>query len=153
MSQLSDSPAETLLIATRRFTRAGFSQSQTMTAGDLSRADWHLMWLLQSSFQKEGARPSELAKLLRVTAGNVAQQLRNLESKKLIVRTQDSEDRRAVVIKLTAQGEIKLQEVKEEYVSEFARLISHMGSADTEQLIRLLITAAEYLEKTDSSSC
>lgn len=153
MPNHADSPAEALLIATRRFTRAGFSQSQTIAAGDLSRADWHLMWLLQSQFLEEGVRPSELAKHLRVTAGNVAQQLRNLESKKLITRTQDNEDRRAVFIKLTALGEIKLQEVKKEYVSEFERLIAHMGADDTAQLLRLLTTAAEYLEKTDSSSC
>lgn len=153
MSHHSDSSTEALLIAMRRFTRAGFSQSQTMAAGDLSRADWHLMWLLQGWSNAEGARPSELARRLRVTAGNVAQQLRSLESKRLIARTQDSEDRRAVLIKLTALGEIKLREVKKEYVSEFERLISHMGAEDTAQLICLLTTAATYLEKTDASSC
>lgn len=149
----SDSAAESLLIAARRFTRAGFSQSHTMAAGDLSRADWHLMWLLQSGFQGGGARPSELARRLRVTAGNVTQQLRSLEGKKLLARTRDDEDRRAVLIKLTALGEIKLQEVRKEYVSEFERLVSHMGPADAAQLIRLLSSAAAYLEKTDNSSC
>ena len=153
MSHHSDTSAEALLIATRRFARAGFSQSQTMAADDLSRADWHLMWHLQGWFKDKGARPSELAKRLRVTAGNVAQQLRSLESKKLLVRTQDSEDRRAVVIKLTELGEIKLREVKKEYVSEFERLIAHMGNEDAAQLIRLLTKAATYLEKTDPSSC
>mgnify|MGYP000542300557 FL=1 len=153
MPQSPDASAEALLLATRRFTRAGFGQSQTMAAGDLSRADWHLMWLLHSWFKQEGARPSELAKRLRVTAGNVAQQLRSLESQKLLVRTQDSEDRRAVVIKLTELGEIKLREVKKDYVSEFERLIAHMGAEDEAALIRLLTTAATYLEKTDPSSC
>ena len=153
MSPQSDSSAEALLIATRRFTRASYSQSQTMAAGDLSKADWHLMWLLQSRFKKEGVRPSELARVLRVTAGNVAQQLRSLETKSLIGRTQDHEDRRAVVIKLTALGEIKLEEVRREYVSEFERLASHLGHDDSAQLIRLLTTAAQYLEKTEQSSC
>ncbi len=153
MSSHFDPSAEALLSATRRFTRAGFSQSQTMVTGDLGRADWHLMWLLQSLPEADGARPSELARRLRVTAGNVAQQLRSLEAKKLIARTQDNEDRRAVMIKLTAQGETKLEEVRIEYVSEFERLSSHMGAKDTAQLIRLLTTAAEYLEKTEGSSC
>jgi len=153
MSRQSDSSAEALLIAMRRFTRAGFSQSQTMAAGDLSRADWHLLWLLQGGFQVDGARPSELARRLRVTAGNVAQQLRSLEGKKLIARTQDSEDRRAVVIKLTALGEIKLEEVKKEYVSEFERLTSHLGTEDSAHLIRILTTASAYLETTEDPSC
>ena len=152
MPHNSDPSAEALLLATRRFTRAGFSQSQTMAADDLSRGDWHLMWLLQSRYQ-EGARPSELARHLRVTAGNVAQQLRSLEGKKLLARTRDNEDRRAVMIKLTALGEIKLQEVREEFVSEFEHLIAHMGAEDAAQLTRLLTTAAAYLEKTDLSSC
>ena len=147
------SSAEALLNATRRFARVGFSQSQTILAGDLSRADWHLMWLLHQGFELDGARPSELAKRLRVTAGNVAQQLRSLEGKQLIVRTQDNEDRRAVMIKLTALGRIKLEEVKKEYVSEFERLITHMGPKDAAQMIRLLTTAAAYLEKMDAPSC
>lgn len=153
MPQHSDPSAEALLIATRRFTRAGLSQSQTMAAGDLSRGDWHLMWLLQSKFELSGVRPSELARLLRVTAGNVAQQLRSLENKKLIARTQDDEDRRAVMIRLTALGKIKLEEVRKEYVSEFERLIAHIGPTDAAQLTRLLTTAAAYLEKTDQISC
>jgi DNA-binding MarR family transcriptional regulator len=153
MPRHPSSAAETLLNATRRFTRAGFSQSQTMLTGELSRADWHLMWLLQRGFAGEGARPSELAKRLRVTAGNVAQQLRSLESKQLIARTQDNEDRRAVMIKLTALGEIKLEEVKKEYVSEFERLTTHLGAEDTTQLIRLLTTAAAFLETTEDPSC
>lgn len=153
MFHQSDPSAEALLSASRRFTRAGFSQSQAMVTGDLSRADWHLMWLLQSWSETNGARPSELARRLRVTAGNVTQQLRSLEAKKLIVRTQDNEDRRAVMIKLTALGETKLKQIRSEYVSEFERLTSHMGAEDTTQLIRLLITAAEFLEKTEDTTC
>lgn len=153
MSQPPDSSAEALLSATRRFTRVGFSQSQTMITGELSRADWHLMWLLKGWPEASGARPSALAHHLRVTAGNVAQQLRSLESKSLVVRAQDNEDRRAVMIKLTTLGKTKLEEVRTEYVSEFERLTSHMGAVDTAQLIRLLNTAAQYLEKTDASSC
>lgn len=153
MPRLPSCSAEILLNATRRFARVGFSQSQTMLSGDLSRADWHLMWLLQQGFEVDGARPSELARRLRVTAGNVAQQLRSLESKKLIARTQDNEDRRAVMIKLTALGKIKLEEVKKEYVSEFERLTAHLGVEDTTQLIRLLTTAAAYLEKTEDPLC
>lgn len=124
-----------------------------MVTGDMSRADWQLMWLLQAGPEASGIRPSELARQLRVTAGSVAQQLRSLEAKKLITRTQDDVDRRAVMIKLTALGETKLEEVRKEFVSEFQRLSSHMGDEDTAQLIRLLTTAAEYLEKTEGSSC
>lgn len=153
MPPLSDSSAEALLNATRRFTRVSINQSHAMLSGDMSRADWHLMWLLRSWPEASGARPSELARRLRVTAGNVAQQLRSLESKKLIVRTQDNEDRRAVMIKLTALGKTKLEAIRSEYVIEFERLTTHLGVKDTALLIRLLTTAAEHLEKTEGSSC
>jgi len=153
MSNHPDSSAEALLSAVRRFTRASFSQSHSMETGDLSRADWHLMWLLHTQFEANGARPSELARLLRVTAGNVAQQLRSLEGKQLLTRTQDNVDRRAVMITLTALGKVKLEEVRREYVSEFARLTSHLGAEDSAQLIRLLATVAAYLEQSEVSQC
>ncbi len=148
-----DSPAEALLDATRRFTRASFSRSQALSSGELSRSDWYLMWLLQGWQDSRGARPSELARRLRVTAGNVTQQLRNLENQNLVVRTQDDDDRRVVLVRLTTLGKKRLKQVHSEFVDDFQRLTSHMGEKDSAQLIRLLTSAAEHLEKMGNFSC
>lgn len=57
------------------------------------------------------------------------------------------------MIQLTALGKTKLEAIRSEYVYEFERLTTHLGAQDTAQLIRLLTTAAEHLEKTEGSSC
>ena len=140
------SSPEALLAATRRFNRASFSRIQAMNNGEISHPEWHLLWTLSQWPDAKGARPSELAHKQHVTAGNVAQQLRHLEQQGLIKREQNDDDRRVVLVTLTAQGRKKLAQVRSEFVREFAQLIRHLGPKQTDNFIRLLTEGADYLE-------
>ena len=124
-----------------------------MTNTELSPAEWHLMFLLKHWSDPNGARPSELARRQKVTAANVAQQLRNLEKQALVFRTHDDVDRRVVLVKLTSQGRKKLKQVHNEFLNEFEHLVAHMGPDNTEHFIRLLLSAAEFLERKEPQSC
>lgn len=153
MSKPDGSQSEALLMATRRFTRASFTHNKILSSGELSRAEWHLLWLLQQVPAAEGAKPSELARRQKVTAGNVTQQLRNLEKLGMVARKHDDQDRRAVLISLTPSGKKKLKQLRNEFVDDFDKLIAQLGQRNADQLIRLLLLAAEYLEKPETPAC
>lgn len=153
MSAPAISPSEALLEAARRFNRASFSRIQTVAGGELNHSEWHLLWVLSHWPDAKGARPSELAQRQQVTAGNVAQQLSNLEKQKLISRSHSRDDRRVVLVKLTAQGKRKLQQLRSEFVSQYEHLVAHLGSRETEHFIRLLTASADYLGDMEPAAC
>ncbi|MFM1895016.1 MAG: hypothetical protein RLZZ385_90 [Pseudomonadota bacterium] len=145
--------AESLLAAVRRFTRASLSAGPVLSAGQLNRSEWHLMWLLRDWPDAAGARPSALAQRQGVTAGSVAQQLRHLEELGLVVRDQDRDDRRVVRVRLTAAGRRRLKQLHKAFVQQFEGLATHLGGSDSERLLRLLTSAADYLERRGQGSC
>ena len=60
--------------------------------------------LLYLMFIKDGISSSELAEVLRVSLPRIASVVNSLESKKLIEKTIDSEDKRKTVIRITKRG-------------------------------------------------
>lgn len=153
MTKPTATQAEALLAAARRFTRASLTGSQAISSSELGQAEWHLLWLLKHWPDARGAQPSALAERQRVTPGNVAQQLRRLETQGLVVRTQDQQDRRVVLVKLTANGKKKLKLVQKEFVEKFAQLSNQLGVDETAQLIQLLQTAADFLDAKEPAKC
>ena len=154
----SNAPAEALLNAARRFSKANFARGQAPTNGELSPSEWHLLTLLQYWPDAMGAKPSELARRQRVTAANVTHQLRNLETQNLITRVLDDTDRRVLLVKLTPAGEQKLQQIRSAFVDHYEQFIAHLGADEADTLIRLLTRAADYLEQQqfeqqEKSSC
>lgn len=152
MKKPETSPAEALLTATRRFTRATIASNKLIASGKLSQAEWHLLWLLRQWPDPGGARPSELARRLRVTAGNVAQQLRRLEQQALIARTHDDADRRVVLVRLTAGGKKFLGTVREDFMRHFEQLVGHLGAKESRRFTDLLLASALFLENPDTAA-
>jgi len=153
MTDSTISSSEALLSAVRRFTRASLGSNKTMSSGELSQAEWHLMWLLKHWPEPTGAQPSKLALRMRVTAGNVAQQLRHLEQLKLVQRTNAESDRRVVLVTLTRHGEKYLSQIRNEFLQHFEQLIAHLGPKQTEQFTNLLLSTAEFLEQLETPAC
>ena len=147
------SQSDALLAATRRFTRATIASNKMISSGKLSQAEWHLLWLLKQWPEPDGARPSELAQRLRVTAGNVAQQLRRLEQQAFVVRKHDDTDRRVVLVTLTSGGKKFLAKVRADFVNHFSQLVAHLGPTESRKLTALLLKAADHLEQLDISTC
>jgi len=145
--------SEALLAAVRRFTRASLGSNKTISSGELSQAEWHLLWLLKHWPESSGAQPSQIAQRMRVTAGNVAQQLRHLEQLKLVQRTSAESDRRRVLVTLTRHGEKYLSQIRNEILQHFEQLITHIGPKQTKQFTNLLLSTAEFLEQLETSQC
>jgi DNA-binding MarR family transcriptional regulator len=60
--------------------------------------------ILNSIYNDEANKPSELARFLNMDKGYIARQLTRLEQKDYIKRSADTEDKRAQAIELTAKG-------------------------------------------------
>jgi DNA-binding MarR family transcriptional regulator len=146
-------PPEQLLDAARRFTKAGFFQAQSIAGSSLSRTEWHLLWLLHQQAEGLGARPSDLAKQQRVTAGSVAQTLKTLEAQHLIARTTDTTDRRVVMVTLTSKGVKTFKQARTQMIEVFENLAAGLGEQDAKTFTALLARAADILEKPETEQC
>lgn len=91
-----------------------------------------------------GAQPSALASLMGVTAGNVTQIINALETRGLIERSVDPNDRRKVMISLTAEGRAAVVKAGGAYRDAYSGLLSELGPDRTDEFIALLDRAASY---------
>lgn len=86
----------------------------------------------------EGLRVSTLASDLGVTASSVTQIVTELEAKGLVSRSIDPEDRRAVRVVLSPQGEKLMGEILAPYISSLGPLVRRLGPEKAKTLIELL---------------
>jgi DNA-binding MarR family transcriptional regulator len=78
--------------------------------------------------------PTELAEILLRSSGGVTQIVDRLERAGLVARAPDSDDRRKVVVELTAAGKQIADEANATYASERERLLGDLSPDDIEQL-------------------
>ena len=98
---------------------------------------------------EEGASAGELCKRLHVVPGRMADILKKLEEKQLIVREKDPEDRRVVRTRLTDKGRQASAERRTAIRAEYKGLFDILGESEVRELIRLLkIVLAYYPEET-----
>ena len=99
---------------------------------------------------EEGASAGDLGRRLHVVPGRMADILKKLEEKELIVRTKDFADRRVVIAKITEKGRAVSDERRQEIHKEYKGMFDMLGENDTRELIRLLrIVLSYYPDKTD----
>src|SRR5579872_7173191 len=75
----------------------------TLAEFDLTSADWHMLTALRLATGNRSS-PGVLAAELEVSSGAMTSRLDRLEKAGLIRRLADSEDRRGVIVELTADG-------------------------------------------------
>ena len=97
-----------------------------------------------------GLSAGELCKRLHVVPGRMADILKRLEEKELIVRVRSETDRRVVNAMLTEKGRRASNEKRNEIHTEYKGLFDKLGENDTRELIRLLkIVLAYYPDAAD----
>ena len=97
--------------------------------------------------ESEGLKVCEISQALRVTPPTVTQLIKGLEERGFITRTMDPRDRRAVRIRLTAEGEQLITKNSKEIEHSFEGLIQHLGIEQSHQLAELMTKAYEYYEQ------
>ena len=93
--------------------------------------------LLYLTFVKDGITSSELAEILNVSLPRVASLLNSLESKKLVKKLNDKEDKRKTIVNITEVGRNLVLAKKEESINKLTRVIEKLDEEDINQYIKL----------------
>ena len=88
--------------------------------------------------------PGDLAEKLHLTSGRIANILKRLEEKGLIVRKPGEHDRRRIAVCLTDLGERRARSYEEAFIDRAEAMLSGLGEEDAAEWVRLskLISAA-----------
>lgn len=88
----------------------------------------------------------DIAKYLLKSGGNVTMVVDNLEREGLVARVRDTEDRRIVFVKLTAEGEATFDRVYPGHLDRIRDAVGNLTSNQCEELISLLDSIVEQVE-------
>ena len=105
------------------------------------------------SAQDAGLRVGDLAAWLGVKPPTVTQLVSALESRGLVERLADSDDRRAIRVRLSAEGRHMADSFHARAMAETEALVTHLGRADSEKLAELLAKTAEFLGQRHGRGC
>ena len=94
-----------------------------------------------------GLRVGDLAAWLGVKPPTVTQLVDALESRGLVERFADSDDRRAIRIRLSAEGRQLADSFHARAMDETEALVGHLGAEDSATLARLLLKTADFLRE------
>ena len=95
----------------------------------------------------EGLKMVELSKRLMVTGGNVTGITDMLEQEGLVMRVADTEDRRALRVKLTAAGRQQFGRMAREHEQWVMALFEDMSLRKKEQLAELLSELKQHIAR------
>ena len=91
--------------------------------------------------------PSELANAMNTSTARVAMALKSLESKGLLQRRVDKEDRRKVLVSITEQGNEFVLSEREDMRNKMTLIISELGEEDARTYIRIIERITEIAER------
>jgi DNA-binding MarR family transcriptional regulator len=80
----------------------------------------------------------DLINYLNLTPGRVTHLVSSLENQKLLKRHLDKNDRRVVIVKLTARGKVFAKKVQDELKSYFDALLGDINASQAQELIKNL---------------
>lgn len=89
------------------------------------------------------ATPGELMKSAECTAARLTAIAKSLETKGLVNRIQNAEDKRSTIIEMTADGITKFMNLQKEAAESVFNLIEKLGERDAEEFIRLVSRLSE----------
>ncbi len=82
--------------------------------------------------------PSELAAAMNTSTARVAMALKSLESKGLIRRRIDEEDRRKVIVSITEEGSRMVLAERQEMRDRMVSILNELGEKDAREYIRIV---------------
>ena len=96
------------------------------------------------AYKHDGVYSGVLKDQLGVGSGRMADILRRLEEKELIVRSEDTEDSRRVVVHITELGRERAVSMNQRVLAWYGRLHEYLGEEDSRELIRLLKKLSKF---------
>lgn len=118
------------------------------TEHGLESWEFDVLTTLRRSGEPGGLTPGALLKAAMVTSGAITNRIDRMETKGLVERVRDSDDRRSVKIRLTDKGYQVVDEVFVLHLENEARLLPDLEPAQWTQLIGGLRLLLEHFGDT-----
>ncbi|KOP66088.1 MarR family transcriptional regulator [Bacillus sp. FJAT-18019] len=99
-----------------------------------------------------GMKVSEISSMMNVTSPTITQFINALESKGLVERVMDTQDRRAVRVRLTEEGNHVVQQTYLNVKNRFNELVDFLGEEDSVKLTELLTKVYHFHEQKRNSN-
>lgn len=109
-----------------------------LTAFGLSQDEFDVLATLRRNEPPHELCPRDLIRSMMVSSGTTTHRLDKLESRGLIARRPDPEDRRSVLARLTPAGKRLIDEVLDAHVANEERLLARLSPAERTRLAALL---------------
>jgi DNA-binding MarR family transcriptional regulator len=100
----------------------------------------------------DGLRMTELSRLMMVSGGNVTGITDQLERERLVLRTPDPRDRRALIVKLTRTGLVRFRKMAAQHEQWIVDLFSGMTDEEKQSLFALLKKLKSQVLESDATS-
>jgi len=100
-----------------------------------------------------GARIGDLALWLGVRPPTVSQLVDALASRGLVERYADEADRRAIRVRLSAEGKAMAESFHEKAIGEVEAIVDHLGEEDSARLAELLLKASKFIVSRHGTHC
>ncbi len=105
---------------------------------NLHQGEFDVLATLYRSGAPHAMNPQKLVQALLLTSGAMTNRLDRLEHAGLLVRAPNPEDRRGVIVSLTAEGLRVIKVVLKEYLKDLNELLEPLSAAERRQLAGLL---------------
>ncbi len=102
---------------------------------------------------ESGARIGDLATWLGVRPPTVSQLVDSLVMRGLVERYADANDRRAILVRLSAEGKAMATSFHENAMGEIEAVVEHLGSAESTQLADLLLKVSQFITARHGPHC
>ena len=96
--------------------------------------------VLETLYSKGELRIQDLIDSMLATSGNMTVVIKNMERDGWISRSCDPNDRRSFLIRLTDQGQKKIETVLPEHIANIRHITGLLSQNDKEDLVRILKT-------------
>ena len=105
---------------------------------NLHQGEFDVLATLYRSGSPYALNPQKLVEALLLTSGAMTNRLDRLEQAGLLTRSPNPEDRRGVIVSLTAEGLRTIKLVLKDYLKDLNELLEPLSAAERKQLAGLL---------------
>lgn len=114
----------------------------------LKHSEKMLLFVIQSVMEEHpcGVSVSDLSRLLHVKPPSITTPLNHLEEKKLVVRIQDSNDRRIVRVQITEKGCTLFDQMKTVFFERTRGLLEYLGEKKAKEYLLLTEEVLQYVK-------
>ncbi len=121
-------------------------QTEVFGRFGLNRGDVGVLSALRIAGPPNRLSPTRLFKGLMLSSAGITNRLDRLEKRGLVQRTRDPNDRRGVLVELTAEGRSVLEQAVQANTAAERRLVAELGPAELDTLAALLKKVLAGLE-------